>query len=87
MERQLMIPSGVSALANKIGDCPQIFVIAGFWGFLRLARNRLGILTFVSLRVKRGNLIKRNELFIRDYHVASLLVMTFLQKIAALCSQ
>jgi hypothetical protein len=30
----------------------------------------------VSLRAQRGNLIKRNEFFIRDYHVASLLVMT-----------
>jgi hypothetical protein len=56
-----MISSGVSILNNKLGIIPTFFVIAGFWGFLRLARNRLGNLTFVLLRVKRGNLMQKNE--------------------------
>jgi hypothetical protein len=44
--------------------------LRSFMRFLRFAWNRLGNLIMVSLRAKRGNLIKRNLslIFLRDCH-------------------
>ena len=64
--------SGFSNLKNFLKKREKVFILTNQVALLLMIENLK-----MSLRTKCGNLIKRNEFFIRDYHVALLLVMTF----------